>query len=142
MAMRIVVVQSGRLRDAQIIALRDDYVKRFKRFGSLVVQEREPRDGTALWPDSSRWKVLVDERGDQHGSEAFARLIAQWTMRHGEVAFAVGGAFGHDPATSAGADAHLSLGAMTLPHQLAHVVLIEQVYRAASILAGTAYHHR
>jgi 23S rRNA (pseudouridine1915-N3)-methyltransferase len=141
MAMRIVVVQSGRLRDPQVIALRDEYVKRFKRFGSLTVREQEPREGAPMWPSSSRWKVLLDERGKQPTSAEFARLISEWTMRHGEVAFAIGGAYGHDAATAAAADARLSLGPMTLPHQLAHLVLIEQIYRGANILAGTAYHH-
>lgn len=138
--MRLVVVQSGKLKDAHVIALRDEYVKRFRRFGSLTVVE-SARSGAALWPGSSRWKVALDERGQTPGSEALAQLLRQWTMRHGEVAFAIGAAHGHDAATLDSADAKLSLGPMTLPHQLAHLVLVEQLYRAATILAGTPYHH-
>ncbi|MBA3710164.1 MAG: 23S rRNA (pseudouridine(1915)-N(3))-methyltransferase RlmH [Planctomycetes bacterium] len=140
--MRIVIVQHGKVRDAHVLALRDEYVKRFKRFGTMTIREQEPRAGSALWPASSRWKVLLDEHGTAAPSEEFARLLGLWTMRHGEVAFAIGGAYGHDQATAAAADSTWSLGPMTMPHQLAHLMLIEQVYRAATILAGTAYHHR
>ncbi len=138
--MRIVIVQSGKLRDPHIVGLRAEYVKRFARYGSLTVVEKEAK-GAALWPASARWKVLLDERGDAMGSEAFAKALRRWTMAHGEVAFVVGSAYGHDPATTALADSRLSLGPMTLPHQLAHLLLVEQVYRAASILAGAPYHH-
>jgi 23S rRNA (pseudouridine1915-N3)-methyltransferase len=136
--MKLSVVQRGKLRDRQIEALRDEYVKRFRRYGTLAVveSEREP-----LWPASARWKVLLDERGEQPTSEELSKLLQRWTMRHGEVAFAVGGAHGHDAATASTADAKLSLGRLTLPHQLAHLVLVEQLYRAASILAGSPYHH-
>jgi 23S rRNA (pseudouridine1915-N3)-methyltransferase len=138
--LKLVVVQRGRLRDAQIEALRDEYLKRFRRYGSLAVVETE-RAGEAFWPKSARWRVLMDERGDQPTSEELSKLLREWTMRHGEVAFAVGGAHGHDPTTAASANAKLSLGRITLPHQLAHLVLVEQLYRAASILAGSPYHH-
>jgi 23S rRNA (pseudouridine1915-N3)-methyltransferase len=138
--LKLVVVQRGRLRDRQIEALRDEYLKRFRRYGTLNVVETE-RDGEAFWPKSARWKVLMDERGDQPTSEELSKLLREWTMRHGEVAFAVGGAHGHGEATARLANARLSLGRLTLPHQLAHLVLVEQLYRAASILAGSPYHH-
>jgi 23S rRNA (pseudouridine1915-N3)-methyltransferase len=139
--MRLAVVQHGRIKDQGVIALRDEYLKRFKRYGTLTVAEREPRGDTPLWPASSRWKVALDERGEQPSSTELAALLRKWTMAHGEVAFLVGEAYGHHPPTLALADARLSLGRMTLPHQLAHLLLIEQLYRAATILAGTPYHH-
>jgi 23S rRNA (pseudouridine1915-N3)-methyltransferase len=137
---KLVVVQRGKLRDAGVIALRDEYVKRFRRYGTLKVVESD-REGARQWPDSARWRVALDERGMQPTSEELARLLQEWTMRHGEVAFAIGGAHGHDPQALAAANAQLSLGRITLPHQLAHLVLVEQLYRAASILAGSPYHH-
>lgn len=139
--MRLILVQHGRLRDAHVTALRDEYVKRFKRFGSLTIVEREPKSDTPLWPASARWKVLLDERGTVFTSEQFARKLEQWTMHHGEIAFLVGDAYGHHAPSAALADAKLALGPMVLPHQLAHLVLAEQLYRAANILAGTPYHH-
>lgn len=140
--MRLRVVQTGRLRDGHVAALRDEYVRRFGRFGRLTVDEAEPPKGKGtLWPESARWKVALDERGESLSSEALARRLREWTMRHGEVAFLVGEAYGHHAPSLAAADARLALGPLTLPHQLAHLVLVEQLYRAATILAGTPYHH-
>lgn len=139
--MNLTVIQTGRLRDPQVAALRDEYLKRFKRFGTLTVAEREPKGDTPLWPAQARWRVVLDERGNQPTSEVFAKQLQQWTMHHGHVAFLVGEAYGHHAPSAALADARLSLSAMVLPHQLAHLILIEQLYRAATILAGTGYHH-
>jgi 23S rRNA (pseudouridine1915-N3)-methyltransferase len=139
--MRLVVVQRGRLRDPHIEALRDEYVKRFARFGKLQVIEKEAKGDAPLWPTSARWRVVLDERGETYTSERFAERLAEWTMRHGEVAFLVGDAYGHHAPSAATADFRLALGPMVLPHQIAHLVLIEQIYRAATIQAGTGYHH-
>jgi 23S rRNA (pseudouridine1915-N3)-methyltransferase len=140
-AMRLTVVQTGRIRDAHLTALRDEYVKRFARFGKLQVVEIEPKAKASLWPASARWRVALDERGEALTSEALAARLAEWTMRHGEIAFLVGDAYGHHPPSLAEAQARLSLGPLTLPHQFAHLVLVEQLYRAATITAGTPYHH-
>lgn len=139
--MRVVVVQTGRLRDANVTTLRDEFVKRFGRFGKLSIVEREPKGDKPLWPESARWKVALDERGEQFSSVQFAERLGEWTMRHGEVAFLVGEAYGHHAPTLALADRTLSLGPLVLPHQLAHLVLVEQLYRAATIRAGLPYHH-
>lgn len=139
--MKLTVVQTGRLRDPHVAALRDEYVKRFGRFGKLEIIEREPKGETLLWPAGARWKVALDERGKTYDSPAFAKQLERWTVAHGPIAFVVGEAYGHHAPTLAGADSLLSLGPMVLPHQLAHLVLVEQLYRAATILAGTGYHH-
>lgn len=139
--MKITVVQIGRLKDPHIAALRDEYVKRFGRFGKLEVVEREPKGDTPLWPTSARWRIALDERGEQFDSLAFAKRLEKWSAAHGPLAFLVGDAYGIHAPSLALADAKLSLGSMVLPHQLAHLVLVEQLYRAATILAGTGYHH-
>ena len=139
--MKIAIIQTGRLRDANVAALRDEYVKRFGRFGKLEVVEREPKGETPLWPAGVRWRIALDERGEQLDSPAFAKRLEKWSATHGPLAFLVGDAYGHHAPSLALADARLSLGAMVLPHQLAHLVLVEQIYRAATILAGTGYHH-
>jgi len=140
--MKLTVVQRGAMRDRSILALRDEYVKRFRRYGTLRIIERAAEGkAAAFWPESCRWKVVLDEGGEQPDSVELAKQLANWSMRHGEIAFAIGDAYGHDPAVVAGAQSRLSLGRMTLPHQLAHLVLVEQLYRAGCILAGTPYHH-
>ena len=138
--MRITLVQHGRLRDAAIIALRDEFAKRFQRFGALTIIEREPRGDAPLWPDAARWRVALDERGEDLSTEAFAKRLAQWTTAHGAIAFLVGAADGLHPPSRATAQATMRLSAMTLPHQFAHLLLVEQLYRAASLLAGHPYH--
>lgn len=85
--------------------------------------------------------IWLDPKGDQHSSEAFARLLAK--LRDGGApgaAFLIGGADGIDRATFGKADRVLSLGPMTLPHGLARIVLAEQIYRAETILSGHPYH--
>jgi 23S rRNA (pseudouridine1915-N3)-methyltransferase len=85
--------------------------------------------------------VMLDARGKGQTSEAFAAELRR--ARDGGVeaiAFLIGGADGHGEAVRAAASQTLSLGAMTLPHGLARVVLAEQLYRAATIIAGHPYH--
>lgn len=139
--MKITVIQTGRLRDAHVVALRDEYLKRFGRFGRLEIVERQPKGDVPLWPTGARWRVALDERGEQYTSPDFAKRLEKWSVAHGPLAFLIGDAYGHHAPTLALSDARVSLGPMVLPHQIAHLVLVEQLYRAATILAGTGYHH-
>jgi len=129
------------LRDAHVVALRDEYLKRFGRFGRLEIVERQPKGDVPLWPTGARWRVALDERGEQYTSPDFAKRLEKWSVAHGPLAFLIGDAYGHHAPTLALSDARVSLGPMVLPHQIAHLVLVEQLYRAATILAGTGYHH-
>lgn len=138
--MKWTVVQTGRLRERRILALRDEYVRRFRRYGALAIVEREPAGAAPLWPPEARWRIALDERGELLDSMAFARRLERWSAAHGPLAFLVGGAEGHHAPTLALADARLSLSPLTLPHRLAHLLLVEQLYRAAAILAGDPYH--
>ena len=85
-------------------------------------------------------RVALDERGKSHSSREFAAKIGDWRDRGRDIAFMIGGADGLDAALRSGADAALSFGAATWPHQLARVMLVEQIYRAQEILAGHPYH--
>lgn len=85
--------------------------------------------------------VALDERGQAWTSRAFADRLAAWRDAGAPgLAFAIGGADGLGGAVIERADAVLSLGAMTWPHFLARVMLLEQLYRAQQILAGHPYH--
>ena len=81
---------------------------------------------------------LLDDRGTAYDSEAFARWLEERRRGGRDVCFVLGGAYGIELEQ---ADHRLSLGPMTLPHQLARVVLLEQLFRAHKILAGEPYHH-
>lgn len=150
--MRLVVVAVGRARDAAFRALWQDYAGRLHPQVELVeVEDRKrppppdlkQREGRLLLdavPAGARI-VALDPRGKGLDSEELARLIGRWRDQSvGQAAFLIGGADGLDRPVLDRADLLLSLGAMTWPHQLARVMLAEQLYRAESILAGHPYH--
>lgn len=154
--MRITICAVGRLRAGPERDLVDDYLARFDRtgralgLGPAVVTEVDDRKGggrsgegallsRALPPGAAL--CVLDERGAVLTSPAFADLLAGWRdAGRGHAAFAIGGADGLDPELRARADAALSFGAMVWPHMLARAMLAEQLYRAATILAGGPYH--
>jgi 23S rRNA (pseudouridine1915-N3)-methyltransferase len=158
--MRLIIAAVGRLKDGAERDLFDRYAARFDAAGrSLGLGHIKPVEiGEARAATSDLRKadeaqrllkavrtadmvVALEERERTLSSEAFAQWIAQ--RRDGgakELAFLIGGPDGHGKAVLELASLKLSLGAMTLPHGLARVVLAEQLYRAATILAGHPYH--
>ena len=82
--------------------------------------------------------VLLSEEGRQLNSVALAELLGGWASER--LALVIGGADGHDPSLKQQADALLSLSALTFPHELARLMLVEQLYRASTILQGGPYH--
>jgi 23S rRNA (pseudouridine1915-N3)-methyltransferase len=84
--------------------------------------------------------VALDERGEQPTSVELARRLARWQERGQDVALVIGGADGLAPAVLERAAERLSLSRLTLPHRLARLVLVEQLYRAVTILRGEPYH--
>ena len=102
-----------------------------------VVEVREDEALERRIPERA-YVVLLDAGGRELSSEGFADFLEQRRQAGLDVVFVLGGPFGTDLARH---DAKLSLGPMTLPHQLARVVLLEQLFRAHKILAGEPYHH-
>ncbi len=154
--MRVHMIVVGRLRAGPEKELVDDYLKRFERSGRAlglgpvqVVEVDDRRGGGKLAeaallrktiPSGARL-VVLDERGRIESSPEFAERLAGWRDQGlGDLALVIGGADGIDPALRAEADVALSFGKMVWPHMLVRVMLAEQLYRAASILAGTPYH--
>jgi len=154
--MRVHVCAMGRLRTGPERALIDDYITRFDRtgralgLGPLIVSEVEDRKGGGMEAEAALLEravprgavvVALDERGQVMGSPEFAERLVGWRdAGRGDVAFLIGGADGLAPGLRTRADAALSFGRMVWPHMLARVMLAEQLYRAASILAGSPYH--
>jgi len=150
--MRVVIVAVGRVRAGPERSLIDSYAKRLawpleivevREKKPLLGDERAAREASLLLdavPDGAI-VVSLDETGTHLTSERFARKLGRWRDEgRASIAFLIGGADGHGPAVAARADLALSLGAMTWPHQLVRVLLVEQLYRAGSILAGHPYH--
>jgi 23S rRNA (pseudouridine1915-N3)-methyltransferase len=158
--LKLILAVVGRARDPALAAMFDDYVTRLARGGKRGwrVELREVEERRALPTAQAKARqselllariprgarlVALDANGAQLGSEAFAARLAAWRERGvGEIAFVIGGAEGLDAAILAKADLVLSLGTMTWPHMLVRVMLVEQLYRAQSILAGHPYHRR
>lgn len=154
--MRVHVIAVGRLRAGPEKDLIDDYLKRFDRTGRALglgpaqVIEVDDRKGGGMAteagairkaiPDGALLAVL-DERGTADTSPQFAHRLAGWRDQgRRDLALVIGGADGIDPSLRAEADYALSFGKMVWPHMLVRVMLSEQLYRAASILAGAPYH--
>jgi 23S rRNA (pseudouridine1915-N3)-methyltransferase len=110
---------------------------------AFSADERRREEGQKLLArkDGATAIVLLDERGSSIGSEELARAIARLgESSRKNLIFAIGGPDGHDPALRQKAAETIAFGAQTWPHQLVRVMLAEQLYRAASILAGHPYH--
>ena len=135
--MRIIVVAVGRLRPPYA----DDvshYQKLIARHTRLeLVEVREDERVAKRLPDPAFVSLLASD-GQTLDSIAFSRFLEERRMSGRDLCFVIGGPFGLDLAD---VDHRLSLGAMTLPHQLARVVLLEQIYRGHKILAGEPYHY-
>ena len=84
--------------------------------------------------------IALDGRGKMHSSEQLAVRLEHWRGQGRDLAFLIGGPEGHAPDVLARADEHWSLGPLTLPHMLVRLVLAEQLYRAAALLANHPYH--
>jgi 23S rRNA (pseudouridine1915-N3)-methyltransferase len=152
---RLVVAVVGKPRDRHLAAAIDEYETRAARYWPLeVVEVREAsgrgvsaadargREGERLLdrvPDSAI-VVACDERGDRLTSEEFAKVVAGARERAQDMAFVIGGAFGLPDAVRGRAARAIQLAPWTLPHELARLVLAEQLYRAGTIVRGEPYH--
>ncbi|NUB46375.1 23S rRNA (pseudouridine(1915)-N(3))-methyltransferase RlmH [Fertoebacter nigrum] len=154
--MRLHLCAVGRLRAGPERVLVDDYLQRFDRtgralgLGPAAEHEVEDKRGGGMEAEGDLLAravpqgallAVLDERGRVLPSPEFAAQLARWRDggRH-DVAFVIGGADGLAPALRDRADFALSFGAMVWPHMLVRVMLAEQLYRAATILAGGPYH--
>lgn len=124
----------------------EDYAGRLRRMASVeVIHLREGPPSQvgqkALEASEGAWRIVLDERGRQMSSVALAQWIGKQEMSgRKRVCLLIGGADGHAPEVREAADELWSLSAMTLQHELALVVLMEQIYRACSINRGEPYH--
>ncbi len=154
--MRITLLAVGRLSRDPAALLARDYAERATATGRAlglgpveIVEVEAKKPGKPAEADVIRaaigsepaYLIACDERGRAHPSRAFAERIGK--LRDGgerRLVFLIGGADGLDPALVAEARETLAFGAQTWPHALARAMLAEQVYRAATILAGSPYH--
>jgi 23S rRNA (pseudouridine1915-N3)-methyltransferase len=152
--MEVHVVAVGRVTDAALRSACAEYARRVRRRWRLEICEVRPPAGRypaaerrrreserllAALPREAVW-VALTRLGTPETSEGLARRLAHWQAAGRAVAFVIGGAEGLDPALERRCTVALSLSALTFPHELARLILLEQLYRASTILAGTPYH--
>jgi 23S rRNA (pseudouridine1915-N3)-methyltransferase len=156
---RIRIVAVGRIRAPYWRAAAEEYQKRLGRVYRL--EETIIKDGGAALPADERIRaegegilaalgaalgaadaaVRLDERGKSMDSPHLARYLENLFATGRTPCFIVGGAYGFSPAVIGSVRDALSFGPMTFPHELARVILLEQLYRADSIIRGGPYHH-
>jgi 23S rRNA (pseudouridine1915-N3)-methyltransferase len=134
---RYYVVAVGKARAPYVDDLQH-YEKLLGRHARVDVIEVADDEAVARRIPERAYVCLLDSRGTAHSSEDFARWIEERRQAGRDVCFVIGGPYGTQLER---ADATLSFGPLTLPHQLARVVLLEQLFRAHKILAGEPYHH-
>jgi 23S rRNA (pseudouridine1915-N3)-methyltransferase len=147
--MKIKVAWIGKTKEPAIQALTDEYFKRISRFAevsSLAVKDEAAVLSLASAErqrdrQKERHKlILLDARGKQFSSEEFSAFLEREQLAAIPLLFAIGGSDGFSEEARKQARFILSLGKMTLPHELARVILVEQIYRAFTILKNHPYH--
>jgi 23S rRNA (pseudouridine1915-N3)-methyltransferase len=151
-----VIAAVGRPKDAAVKALVSEYESRAARYWPLESVEVREESARGLTPESVKVRegerllerlrgmrlVACDRDGERYTSEEFSRWLESIRERGGgqDVAFVIGGAFGLGAAVLAQASSRLSLAPWTLQHELARIVLAEQIYRAGTIVRREPYH--
>jgi 23S rRNA (pseudouridine1915-N3)-methyltransferase len=148
----ITVIAVGKLKSGPLKELCDDYrrriplalqVREVEERRRIAGDERKQREGELILSELPKGALAIalDERGRTYDSAGLARQLAAWRAQSGDnLAFIIGGADGLAPTVLEKAAVRLALGAMTWPHMLARVMLLEQLYRAHTILTCHPYH--
>ncbi|MBR2673964.1 MAG: 23S rRNA (pseudouridine(1915)-N(3))-methyltransferase RlmH [Mogibacterium sp.] len=157
--MNIRIVCVGKLKEKYWMDACSEYMKRLKPYCNAEIAEvrEEKLPANASTADEikvieaegrnildriakSDYVIALDVRGNEKSSEEIADIMSKVSFTHSSIAIIIGGSLGLSADVKARADMKLSFGRITLPHQLARVVALEQIYRAFKINAGEAYH--
>lgn len=138
--MKLVIVAAGKLKEREVRAIADDYLARIRRFVKCdEIEVKAAKDLPSAVPPGA-YLVALEVDGEALTSTELSRRVERWgSTGKGVVAFVIGGAEGIPKGLSSAAQARLSLSTLTLPHRLARVLLLEQLYRSLSILRGEPY---
>lgn len=142
---KVRVLCIGKLKEPFYASAAAEYCKRLARFADLRIEELPERrtlaeEAADLLPRLRGYTVVLAVEGKPLSSEAFAAKMKRLSSEGAEVTFVIGSSCGLDARVKERADLLLSFSSMTFPHQLMRVVLLEQIYRAYMINAGSEYH--
>lgn len=158
--MKVTIIQVGKTKNKNILELEKDYLEKLKPFynvhiitvkehiipkgneqaGQNIVKKKEAQEIMKRIPDKS-FVVFLDEKGSQYDSFGFAEFINEKLIAPGHMTFISGGCYGLDEAVLLRGDLILSFSKFTFTHELIRVLLLEQIYRAATIQKGIKYHY-
>jgi 23S rRNA (pseudouridine1915-N3)-methyltransferase len=133
----VVALGGSRMKSAALRAACDEYLSRIRHYAKI--EEREVKQREARIPADSRL-IALSPQGEAWTSEQLAELTGRWEMEGRDVTFAIGDADGLPADVTTRAERSWSLGPLTLPHELARVIVYEQLYRAFTIRRGEKYH--
>lgn len=138
--MKLFLYYIGKPRDRHLNTAAGEFMERISRYTSAEMREvREDRAGELWQRHPSARRICLDPAGRAMDSQEFASLLSRAEMEGRDLVFLVGGADGLAPDLRKRAELLLSLSAMTFPHELARVMLAEQIYRGLAILRGHPY---
>lgn len=139
--MKLLLLTIGRPKSRPIQELMEDYGSRLRHYLSLDLDAVKDEERALARIEPSDYLVVLDERGEQKSSMELSRfLVDHANTGRRRVVFLVGGPDGHSDSAVKRAQLVLSLSRMTFPHELVPVIVLEQLYRACSILRGESYH--
>jgi len=145
--MRLTIITVGHKMPDWVTTATQDYMKRMPADCSIEIKEIKPdlspakeavKMSSAI-PKGSR-VIALDERGKDQTTQQLATQLANWRQEGVDIAFLIGGADGLDTSIKENAQALWRLSSLTLPHAMARILLVEQLYRAWTILQGHPYH--
>lgn len=137
--MKIVVYYVGKPRDPNANRMAEEFIRRSARYGRCEMREIVPARFDPWAKHATATKILLDPAGKTMDSAGFAKLVADAERQARDLVFLIGGASGPPQAWKEKDPVLVSLSALTMPHELARVVLTEQIYRAFTTLRGHPY---
>jgi 23S rRNA (pseudouridine1915-N3)-methyltransferase len=137
--MKILLYYVGKPRDANANSMAEEFIQRSTRYGRCEMRGIVPARFDPWVRHPTATKVLLDPAGKAIDSPQFAKLVSKAEQEARDLVFLIGGASGLPDAWRGNGGLLLSLSAMTMPHELARVVLAEQIYRAFTLLRGHPY---
>lgn len=151
---QIDIIAVGKIRARHWLAAQEEYLGRLERYVTVRLVELKDvvgsiPEGIALQREGAQLlqaarpahrRIALTLEGEQRESLALAQWLGQQLEQHGHIALLIGGPLGFAPEVLAGCEEQLALSRLTLPHELARIVLLEQLYRAMTLLSGEKYH--
>lgn len=148
----ITIVAVGNLKEKFSVDAQKEYLKRLSAFCKIKVVETKEfnelknvelikeREGEEILKHLSGFPILLDVKGEEMSSEELAKNIEKLTLSHSSLTFVIGGSYGVSEKVKKACKQKISFSKMTFPHNLFRIMLLEQIYRAFTIINGKSYH--